>query len=163
IALDEVHVFINQFNVPDQNNQLTMTTFSQLVGGVYTVGINPAMMTLADLNGDGTKDLVVADGGGSDVAVLLGNVNGTFRAATYYTVGTFPSSVAVGDLNGDGIPDLAVGNNGSNNVSILLGNGNGTFGAATTAHIPDSNITSVAVGNFGGGATETDIALTDTL
>ena len=68
-------------------------------------------MAVGDFNGDGKADLAVANLGSNNVAVLLGNGNGTFATAvTYASGGTAPFSVAVGDFNGDGKLDLAVAN-----------------------------------------------------
>jgi hypothetical protein len=85
-------------------------------------------VVVADVNGDGRPDLVVASGDISGVSVLLGNGNGTFQNVVSVGAGGF--SVAVADVNGDGRPDLVTANFGSNNVSVLLGNGNGTFQSA---------------------------------
>src|SRR2546422_3097341 len=98
----------------------------------FVVGNNPVSVAVGDFNGDGVPDLAVANAGSATVSVLLGNGDGTFRAALTVGVGTNPFSVAVGDFNGDGVPDLAVANYGSNTVSVLLGNGDGTFQAART-------------------------------
>jgi hypothetical protein len=107
-----------------------------------TGGTSPTSVAVADLNGDGKLDLVVTNqtGGNDDVVgVLIGNGDGTFKAAVAYSSGGFlPSSVAVSDINGDGKPDLIVtsyctGNNscpGEGVVGVLLGNGNGTFQSA---------------------------------
>ena len=100
-------------------------------------GIAPTSVAMADLNGDGKLDLVVANGGTSTVGVLLGNGDGTFEApVTYGSGGGEPLAVAIGDLNGDGIPDVVVtnvfangGEGGDSDVSVLLGNGDGTFQA----------------------------------
>ena len=106
-------------------------------------------ITVADVNGDGKLDLVVANGCfGSDcstgsVGVLLGNGDGTFKNAKTYRSGAasvFGAHVAVGDLNGDGKLDLAVANTGAGCgngcpeglIGILLGNGDGTFKKAKT-------------------------------
>ena len=106
-------------------------------------------VAVADVNGDGKLDLVVANGCfGSDcsagsVGVLLGKGDGTFKKAVIYRSGAasvFGSHVAVGDLNGDGKLDLAVANTGSGCgsgcpeglIGILLGNGDGTFRKAKT-------------------------------
>ena len=81
-------------------------------------------IAVADVNGDGTRDVVVGNFGDS-VGVLLGNGDGTFQlGAIYSSQGEF--SVAVADVNGDGKPDMLVANL-YNNVAVLLGNGDGTF------------------------------------
>ncbi len=118
-------------------------------------GVGANSVAIADLNGDGIPDLVVANvnqNGNSDlgeVAVLLGNGDGTFQPAVAYSTGAYRAlSVAVGDLNGDGIPDLVVSNECLNlqgptcaehlgAVSVLLGNGDGTFQPAATYGIED--------------------------
>lgn len=103
----------------------------------------------ADLRGNGKLDLVVANYCESaeeyscpnplgEVAVLLGNGDGTFQSAVTYSTGAYLAySVAVGDINGDGIPDLVVTNllldlaesicGSVSAVSVLIGNGDGTF------------------------------------
>ena len=103
----------------------------------------PARPVVADINGDGKADIVVAnfgserDGPPGNVGVLLGNGDGTFQAPKTYDSGGYgpPWSVAVADVNGDGKLDVMVANycanstciNGS--VGVLLGNGDGTFQA----------------------------------
>jgi hypothetical protein len=103
-------------------------TFGSAVN--FAVGTNPRSVAVADVNGDGHPDLVVANGGSNTVSVLLGNGNGTFGSAVNFAVGTYPFSVAVADVNGDGRPDLVTPNEKDKTVSVLLGNGNGTFGSA---------------------------------
>jgi predicted dehydrogenase len=114
-------------------------------------GTYPASVAVADLNGDGKLDLVTANNGDSanTVSVLLGNGNGTFKAATNFAIGTEPVGVAVADLNGDGHPDLIATNESSNTVSVLLGNGNGTFLAALN-YSTGTGAYSVAVADVNG-------------
>src|SRR5258708_29411823 len=116
-----------------------------------TNGYNPVSVAVADVNGDGKPDLVIANQcsgsdmciGGGSVSVLLGNGNGTFQAPlTYASGGSFLYSVAVADVNRDGKPDLVLANVCANigggfcssegAVGVLLGNGDGTFQAAVT-------------------------------
>ena len=127
------------------------------------VGGAPQSVAVGDFNGDGKQDLAVADAGAypdwnGDVAILLGNGDGTFSAPTNLPLGSFPYSVAVGDFNGDGKQDLAVTNNLSDNVSILLGNGDGTFSAATNFGTGTGTL-AVAVGDFNGDGKQ-DLAVT---
>jgi hypothetical protein len=85
----------------------------------------PESVTTADLNGDGRPDLVVADGGGDTVSVLLnttapGATIPSFAAPVGFAVGGLPLSVTTADLNGDGRPDLVVADEGDDDVSVLL-------------------------------------------
>ena len=73
-----------------------------------TTGTAPLAVVVADVNGDGKPDLVVANSGSNNVSVFLGNGNGTFQAAQNFTTGMDPRSVVVADVNGDGKPDLVV-------------------------------------------------------
>src|SRR5262249_14241292 len=61
--------------------------------------------------------LAVAESGAA--AVLLGNGNGTFQAATEYGTNYQDNAIASGDFNGDGKPDLALGF-GSTTVSQVF-------------------------------------------
>jgi hypothetical protein len=109
---------------------------------------------VSDFNGDGKPDLAVANAGNhpfsnGNIAILLGNGDGTFRPAVTYPAGLSPHSIAVADLNKDGHPDLVVVDAYSANVLVLLGRGDGTFQPAVqyrTGHYPQS----VAVGDFNG-------------
>jgi len=113
----------------------------------FAVETQPIFVAVGDFNGDRVQDLAVANRGSASVSVLLGNGDGTFRAAPTVAVGTNPFSVAVGDFNRDGLQDLAVTNFGSNNVSVLLGNGDGTFRAPLTFGV-GINPHFVAIGDF---------------
>src|SRR6266566_3096794 len=101
-----------------------------------TVGNGPAGVAVADLNGDGKPDLVVANFDDNTLSVLLGNGDGTFQAAQNYLVDSAPVFVAVGDLNGDGKPDLAVADLHTFNISVLINNSGGSPVVATPTFSP---------------------------
>ncbi|RME27491.1 MAG: VCBS repeat-containing protein, partial [Candidatus Zixiibacteriota bacterium] len=76
----------------------------------YGVGDNPSSVFAADLDGDGDRDLAVANYWSHNVSILPNNGDGTFAAAVNYTAGDFPASVFAADLDADGDQDLAVVN-----------------------------------------------------
>jgi hypothetical protein len=74
---------------------------------------------VADINGDGTLDVITANNGSNDVSVLLGNGDGTFQPVTSYGVGAAPNSLAAAALTG-GRLDLVTASAGSDTLSVLL-------------------------------------------
>jgi hypothetical protein len=92
--------------------------------------INPGQVALADLNGDGKLDIVIAAGGGG-AFVYMADDQGGFTLGTHIypaIVTTGGSVIAISDLNGDGIPDLVVSEGGGGStMGIFLGTGYGTF------------------------------------
>jgi hypothetical protein len=60
------------------------------------------------LDDDGDADLVVANGFGENVSVLLGTGIGTFVPAAGVPLGSAAHAVTLRDLDGDGALDLAV-------------------------------------------------------
>jgi hypothetical protein len=113
----------------------------------FPVGSGAIQVTTGHFNDDGAVDFVdlaVASLGSDAVSVLLGNGDGTFRAAKNFEVGDSPMSVTSGDFDGDGKADLATADDPSNpasgniadSVSVLLGNGDGTFKDARRFSFP---------------------------
>jgi hypothetical protein len=86
----------------------------------------PAIVAIADLNGDGKGDLIVLTEGGAAL-IFLGDGKGRFGPAALFPAGHQPNGLAVADLNGDGKPDLIIANHEEKHVTVLLGNGRGGF------------------------------------
>ncbi|MGD1834297.1 MAG: FG-GAP repeat domain-containing protein, partial [Nitrososphaeraceae archaeon] len=102
---------------------------------------------------DTNLDIVTANQAENEIAVLLGNGDGTFGTSTEFTVGGVnpnPVSVAVGFFNADTNLDIVTANQASNEISVFLGDGTGSFGTSTQftvgASVPGP--VSVAVGFF---------------
>jgi len=141
----------------------------------FPAGAQPQAVRIADVNGDGLPDLVVANyGPGSDgtgvagVSVLMQSAAtpGTFLAPVTYATPEGAVDVAVGDLDGDGRPDLVVASldpDFTGAVSVLLQNPApaqaGTF-ATATVYPGMGQPLSVAIGDLNGD-TRPDIAVAD--
>jgi hypothetical protein len=117
-------------------------TFTQAPGSpIPDFNYNPVGIVSADFNKDGFVDLAVTNytGNGQDgpgnVVVLLGNNDGTFKAApgSPITTGLHPIVLVAMDFDHDGNTDLVVENSGvvtnpsTETLAILKGNGDGTF------------------------------------
>lgn len=128
-------------------------------GVKYATGINSGVVAIGDVNGDGVPDLVITRSslrnlypspakGATDLAVLLGNPDGTFRpamkSATLSPIGayTLNEQTYLVDVNHDGKLDL-IGDWG-----VSLGNGDGTFQKPTPFPAPIQNIVGIGVGDF---------------
>jgi hypothetical protein len=102
------------------NGDGTFQPPSRFPGGIY----NPTQLAVADFDGDGNADLVIADGLANSLTVLLGNGQGRFQSPITFGTGNDPGSIAIGDFNNDGKPDLATANRrtyfGTDSISVLI-------------------------------------------
>jgi hypothetical protein len=128
-----------------------------------------ATVAVGDFNGDGKTDLgvtAVTNGFANySLAVMLGNGDGTFQAASQYSTGINPQAVIAADLNGDGKLDLAAVCSPfaqpllPGTLSVVLGFGDGTFAGSTPVGTGRFSITS---GDLNGDG-KVDIASTNSL
>ncbi len=122
----------------------------------YPTGPMPQALTVADFNGDGNRDVAVANAGSGQgagsLSILLGRGDGTFHPILNYDQGNSIVALFVADLNRDSRLDIAVANdNGSSSgtVDVMFGTGLGSFQAPVSYPV-QVNPTSVVAADVNG-------------
>jgi hypothetical protein len=111
-------------------------------------------VAVADVNGDGLADIVLA--ATSSVVVFYQRAGGGFESPVLLTAGLIADGVAVADLDGDGRADIVVvnagnapsGGTGASSATILLQTSPGEF-VASNITLPDG-ARRVAIGDLNG-------------
>ena len=111
-------------------------------------------VAVADVNGDGRTDIVLA--ATDSIVVFYQNATGSFDPAVILGAGLNPQGVAVADVDGDGRADIVaanpgsatVGGTGGSSVVILLQSNPGVF-VATGIPVADGT-RRVAIGDLNG-------------
>jgi hypothetical protein len=108
---------------------------------------------LADLDGDGTLDVVISNDQPDPKLVYLNDGKGNFRVGSTYGRPEWPTRNAdVADLNGDGLPDIIAANRTGNSSGanyVCLNKGKGQFGADCIAFSHES-ATTITAADFNG-------------
>jgi len=86
----------------------------------YATGGFSATVIAADFNGDGILDLATGNYYDANIAILLGNGDGTFGAHVNYPAAAGARGLVAADFNGDGRLDLAVANQFVDSISVFL-------------------------------------------
>ena len=119
---------------------LSLTNTFPITGSAATVAV-------ADLNGDGRPDVIVAHQDGT-ISVLLnttppGATTPNFGSEQIFSAGAIPMSVATADLNNDGKPDIIIADYQDNSVSVLM---NTTSTGASVASFAPQQMFPVGLG-----------------
>ena len=121
----------------------------------FPTGTNPSGVAIADVDGDGMPDAVVANTSSSTISVFRntstpGNVS--FAPRVDFATGLGPFVVVTGDVDGDGKLDVAVDNYDADSVSVFRN----TSTAGSVSFAPRVDLTtgskpySVAIGDVNG-------------
>jgi hypothetical protein len=121
--------------------------FDRAVAAILGGGTGPEGLLVADLNGDGAKDIATSGSFQDKVFVLAGFGNGTFAAPQEFSLaaGALPAGMAQGDFNRDRRIDLAVANMQNNTVTILVNPCSGDCGLNGSVTV-DEVLTMVNIG-----------------
>jgi len=130
---------------------IVMDSVLSVPSGNYVLGAS-----IADLNGDGKPEVIVACQGSNLISVYtnsstLGHIAFSNETSIMALAGGSPFKVVVADLDGDGKPDLAAANSYAGTVSVYL-NTTPTGGIISFAGDAD-----FATGNFPEGVAIGDI------
>lgn len=134
----------------------------------YAVGLEPASLQIADLDGDGILDIVTANEDGDSVSVLRGRGDGTFPGRIART-GDQPLDHLTADLNGDGVLDVVTANRSyqsaeGSNLSVLIGRGDGHFDStAISLGVGQGSLRGLAGGDLDGDGAFDIVAIDDSL
>jgi hypothetical protein len=107
-------------------NQCTVGVISFASGVTFSIGTFPQCVRMADLDGDGKKDIVVVNQNANTISILRntatsGIINASSLATPVsFTTGNTPYRLALGDIDMDGKLDIAVSNFNANTVSLYL-------------------------------------------
>ena len=105
-----------------QERAISFSVAKSFASGIH----NPTCIATGDFNGDGHPDFAVTNHF-HDVAVFIGNGDGTFKAPINYSLDFYVQGcVAAGDFNNDHKLDLVVVG-GQHGLALLTGRGDGTF------------------------------------
>jgi hypothetical protein len=97
----------------------------------FSCNANPNDIAVADMNGDGNPDLVIANHQTPYITVLLGDGKGGFKPSAHSPFATnsypHPHGVLVGDFMGDGKPAVVTDSWGNRQILLIPTDGKGNL------------------------------------
>ncbi|MCA8980422.1 MAG: VCBS repeat-containing protein [Planctomycetes bacterium] len=123
------------------------TVNSPITTPILIPGVASGPLRVADIDGNGTPDVVRSLTGIDEVGVFFGDGSGGFAPGPRTFVGDHITDFVLEDFGGDGIFDLAVAERDNDLVSVYRGLGSGLFAPPTTYSVGDAP-ESVHTGDF---------------
>lgn len=93
---------------------------------IFSAATGSHSVAIADVNGDGAPDIVVADTGSASAAVLVNTTAAGSATASFDIEQDFSAdagwaiAVLTADMNGDGMPEIVLANAGDNSAAVFL-------------------------------------------
>lgn len=105
--------------------------FTSAPGSPVACGKGPSDIAVADMNGDGNPDLVIANTGTPYITILLGDGKGGFKPSAHspFATDSHPHvhGVAVGNFTGDSKPAVVTDSWGRDEVLLIPSDGQGNL------------------------------------
>ena len=123
---------------------------------IGVAGDNYTSVAIADVDGDGTNDIVAINNDENRIETYIGNGDGTYEAVITYhdaALTTQPSYFQLKDLDGDSDLDIVVE---SDSVFSLTNDGSGTFSTKSTITTV-SQLTNTVIADFDEDGVTSDI------
>jgi hypothetical protein len=120
----------------------------------------PALLRLADVNGNGVADYIMLQEGTANASVVFGTSSctlATTKTDSGIGINTTAGAMAVGDVTGDGKADIVALT--YNKLWVSTGNGDGTFNSASSTTVA-SNTQALALADLDGDG-DLDAVVTD--
>lgn len=147
--------FRNPDGTTDADNAFTYTTFADVSDRAPSVGRNANHVAVADVDGDGDADFVVANGraGATEASeVYRNNGSGTFSRADIPGTEVTGNTVDVGTINSDGFPDLVISASDAVGAVLLASSGPGTWNVIELPLTADNSAFDAQLANLVGDA-----------
>lgn len=100
-----------------------------------TVGGSLSAAQIGDFNNDALNDIAVFDSSGSQITLIMQNIDGSFSVGTSVTSSSGTQSFRAVDINIDGRLDFLIANEDSEVVSILLQDSSNNFAASSNSPV----------------------------
>ncbi|HTS00490.1 MAG TPA: VCBS repeat-containing protein, partial [Bacteroidota bacterium] len=100
------------------------------------LAVKSQRIALADIDGDGRKDILLFGKNRTGVSTLLAKPNGTYVPGPELFADISASDIQTADINGDGIPDVLLCDWLSNRLILLYGIGRLVFSEQLTTDLP---------------------------
>jgi hypothetical protein len=137
----------------------------------FVTGAEPFTLSIADIDGDGKKDMIVACPGNNTLSVLQNvSTQGVLNESSFtekidLTTGSFPMYISLSDMDGDAKKDIVLTNPGDNTFSFfknvaLPGIINGNSFNAKQDFAAGNNSRGLTINDFDGDGNN-DIAVTN--
>lgn len=116
---------ISYFRNIHTSGSLSASSFASVATITTGTGTNPQHLYMADIDGDGKRDLVTTHQTAGNLVIYrntstIGSIS--FATGVSYTSGTTARSAMVADINGDGKPDVVTSNIASNTFRVYQNN-----------------------------------------